>query len=586
MERPELGLARLLFVPAGLLLLAFAGLVCYAATALSHIEAPHVYASAACLGLMAVGLAWARPWAYAFALPFFAIVALGIGTLTTAIGYAALTGTESDGWAQVRLLVYGSVAVGAGLVGALATALVVGLWLVRKHVSGPRGVAERLAFAALGALALAWLGWSLGHEFVYRELPVRNECLARGAACPRLARARSRFTTSERRGFARAGCLLGNDNSCSALAALLTAADPASGEEAQALASRCVAGSAPDCYRLGDHLLKIGDRPRGSTWLTKACAADAGTCHRAAESCVEHGAGPLADELLARGCAREEPRSCTLLLRRVGPSLSDVARHDLHLKVCLLTDVNECLPLIRSDWREACPVICEGTTANRMQSCDRCAKQAESSGAPELALAWSKGNCQRGHRPSCAALDSGHGRPTRDRPPPARGRGAARPRASRCARSRGDRGGPRRPRAAAGAPRKGPAPRLPRDGRRLRAAAGPLQRRRAVRGHCRREPGRGARAVARRPQGARGRMRLERVAHGHTLSQKILLRFIALVERRELPDVVKTLFYRKAFFGDRQSRLTQQVMRGPSEWTVGQRELFAAFVSRLNQCPF
>jgi len=27
-------------------------------------------------------------------------------------------------------------------------------------------------------------------------------------------------------------------------------------------------------------------------------------------------------------------------------------------------------------------------------------------------------------------------------------------------------------------------------------------------------------------------------------------------------------------------------MRGPSAWTVGERELFAAFVSRLNQCLF
>jgi len=27
-------------------------------------------------------------------------------------------------------------------------------------------------------------------------------------------------------------------------------------------------------------------------------------------------------------------------------------------------------------------------------------------------------------------------------------------------------------------------------------------------------------------------------------------------------------------------------MRGPSMWSVGERELFAAFVSRLNQCVF
>jgi hypothetical protein len=28
------------------------------------------------------------------------------------------------------------------------------------------------------------------------------------------------------------------------------------------------------------------------------------------------------------------------------------------------------------------------------------------------------------------------------------------------------------------------------------------------------------------------------------------------------------------------------VMRGPSEWTVGERELFAAYTSYLNRCPF
>ena len=81
-------------------------------------------------------------------------------------------------------------------------------------------------------------------------------------------------------------------------------------------------------------------------------------------------------------------------------------------------------------------------------------------------------------------------------------------------------------------------------------------------------------------------MRLPKVAHGHTLPQKALLTFIRIVERRPVPDVVKTLFYRKAFFGAHQSRLTQDVMGGPSEWTVGQRELFAAYVSRLGQCPF
>ncbi|MEK6408065.1 MAG: peroxidase [Acidobacteriota bacterium] len=34
------------------------------------------------------------------------------------------------------------------------------------------------------------------------------------------------------------------------------------------------------------------------------------------------------------------------------------------------------------------------------------------------------------------------------------------------------------------------------------------------------------------------------------------------------------------------SRFTQAVMRGPSKLSPGQRELIAAFTSRLNHCPF
>jgi len=52
------------------------------------------------------------------------------------------------------------------------------------------------------------------------------------------------------------------------------------------------------------------------------------------------------------------------------------------------------------------------------------------------------------------------------------------------------------------------------------------------------------------------------------------------------PGVVRTLLYRKEFFGKQWGELTQQVMRGPSEWTVGERETFAAVVSRFNQCVF
>jgi hypothetical protein len=80
-------------------------------------------------------------------------------------------------------------------------------------------------------------------------------------------------------------------------------------------------------------------------------------------------------------------------------------------------------------------------------------------------------------------------------------------------------------------------------------------------------------------------MRIKKVHTGHRLLDKAMLGMMRLVTGHA-PGVVRTLKYRKEFFGRPWTELTQQVMRGPSPWSVGERETFAAFVSRLNQCVF
>lgn len=80
-------------------------------------------------------------------------------------------------------------------------------------------------------------------------------------------------------------------------------------------------------------------------------------------------------------------------------------------------------------------------------------------------------------------------------------------------------------------------------------------------------------------------MRLTKVHTRHGLRDRALLGVMKLVQGHA-PGVVRTLLYRKEFFGSPWGALTHQVMRGPSEWTVGERETFAAVVSRFNQCVF
>lgn len=67
-------------------------------------------------------------------------------------------------------------------------------------------------------------------------------------------------------------------------------------------------------------------------------------------------------------------------------------------------------------------------------------------------------------------------------------------------------------------------------------------------------------------------------------------RLVAWAYRRaakeEPPDVAKVYWHRPEVFGFAFGDLLHEVMRGQSDWSVGERELFAAYTSKLNQCPF
>ena len=81
-------------------------------------------------------------------------------------------------------------------------------------------------------------------------------------------------------------------------------------------------------------------------------------------------------------------------------------------------------------------------------------------------------------------------------------------------------------------------------------------------------------------------MRLRCLDEGHDPQEALVLDFMRAQRGAEPPDVLKTLHYRPELFGRPFSDTLELAMHGPSDWSVGERELFAAFVSSLNQCPF
>ena len=81
-------------------------------------------------------------------------------------------------------------------------------------------------------------------------------------------------------------------------------------------------------------------------------------------------------------------------------------------------------------------------------------------------------------------------------------------------------------------------------------------------------------------------MRLPEIDRGDSVVSRLLISFISLASGMRLPDAARVAFYHKDFFSNPMGAWTHAAMRGPSEWSVGERELMAALVAKWNSCSF
>jgi uncharacterized peroxidase-related enzyme len=81
-------------------------------------------------------------------------------------------------------------------------------------------------------------------------------------------------------------------------------------------------------------------------------------------------------------------------------------------------------------------------------------------------------------------------------------------------------------------------------------------------------------------------MRLKILDHGHDFGIKVLMAFIRIVSGRPVSDAFKLMTYRPDFYARPMREFTHEALRGSSAWSVGDRELMVAFVSKMNECEF
>jgi hypothetical protein len=80
-------------------------------------------------------------------------------------------------------------------------------------------------------------------------------------------------------------------------------------------------------------------------------------------------------------------------------------------------------------------------------------------------------------------------------------------------------------------------------------------------------------------------MRLPMLERGGSVGQRLAFKIVRSLVG-QVPGPILAMSYRRRQWGKPFSACLQQAMRGPSHFSIGECELFAAFVSRKNQCPY
>jgi hypothetical protein len=81
-------------------------------------------------------------------------------------------------------------------------------------------------------------------------------------------------------------------------------------------------------------------------------------------------------------------------------------------------------------------------------------------------------------------------------------------------------------------------------------------------------------------------MRLQVLENGFRPIQKLILYFLNRTTGGFVPGPIAVMSYRRELFGKYLPACFQEGMRDTEEWSLGEVEIFAAFVSNLNRCKF